>query len=31
MTGGVAVNDAARCQLRVGERLAHGAHARGRT
>src|SRR6516164_4120863 len=30
MTGGVAVNDAARCQLRIGKRLAHGAHARGR-
>src|SRR6266403_2750683 len=28
--GGVAVDDAAGCKLRVGKRLAHGAHARGR-
>src|SRR5215471_10138061 len=29
IAAGVAVNDAARRQLRIGERLAHGAHARG--
>src|SRR5258708_16124787 len=30
MTRGVAVNDAPRCRLRIGERPAPGAHPRGR-